>query len=173
MKKTQSGFTLVEILMVLILVAVLAAVGVNAFINFRAEAQEASLQANLAALRSGINAQYAQMQLRCGGAAGVFPAASDVTANNITTSGVCTVGEVTIASERAFVQGDIPNSPYTDPLNNDVNNCETSGVADACVRGDAGPVYCDGTATATNEWCYNPSTGEIWLDSATAALEAL
>lgn len=171
MIKNQRGFTLVEILMVLVLISVLAAVAVNAFINFRTEARDAALQANLAALRAGINAQYAQMQLRCDTAPGVFPATADLIANDITNGGsTCTVGMVTIASERNFVQGGIPNNPWDSPLTNTITDCSTAGGA-ACTRGDA--TFCDGTATATEAWCYNPNTGEIWADSATAAREAL
>jgi prepilin-type N-terminal cleavage/methylation domain-containing protein len=169
---TQRGFTLIEILMVLILVAVLAAVGMNAFINFRTEARNAALQANLGALRAGIMSQYAQMQLRCGTNPGTFPAATSLTANSITNgASTCTIGMVTVASERAFVQGSIPGNPWSPTLANTITNCATAG-GNACVKADAGPMYCDGTAVATEAWCYNPATGEIWADSATVAREA-
>jgi len=163
---SQRGFTLIEILMVLVLVAVLSAVALNAFINFRTEARDAALRSDLAALRAGIASQYAQMQLRCGTNPGVFPAKASLTANNIADgSSTCTTTMVTIAAERAFVQGRIPDNPWDSPLSNVITAC-----AD-CVRGDA--TYCDGTGTATEAWCYNAATGEIWADSATASREAL
>jgi len=169
MLKTQRGFTLIEILMVLILIAVLSAVAINAFINFRTEARNGALQSNLAALRAGIASQYAQMQLRCGTSPGVFPALTSLQANSITNgASTCTTTMVTVESERAFLQGaSIPNNPWSQPLANTITDCSGGD----CVIGDA--TFCDGTATATEAWCYNPGTGEIWADSATAAREAL
>lgn len=159
----KRGFTLVEILMVLILIAILAAVAVNAFINFRTEARDAASQANLAALRASITAQYAQMQLRCGTAPGTFPAFASLVANDITDgNSTCTGAMVTVASEQRFLQGGIPDSPWSDPLNNTITNCQAFG-GNACERG-VDTVACDGSGTYTDEWCYNPTTGEIWID---------
>ena len=168
-KSNKRGFTQIEILKDLVLVAVLAAVAINAFVNFRTEARDAALQANLAALRSAIAAQYAQMQLRCDTNPGVFPTLQSLTTNNITDgNSTCTTTMITVASERVFIQGGIPNNPWDSPLSNTITDCSAGGD---CVLGDT--TYCDGTGTATEAWCYNPATGEIWADSATATREAL
>lgn len=167
MKRRDQGFTLIEILMVLILIAVLAAVALNSFINFKNEARDAALKSNLAALRAAIAAQYSQMQLRCGTVAGRFPTKDSIVANSVThnagADNDCDAAtEVTIASEQAFLQGGIPDNPWSDkddlPLN-EIIDCSTGGGN--CIRGDA--TRCTAGAF-TSHWCYNPATGEIWSD---------
>lgn len=171
-RKREKGFTLIEILMVLVLVGILAAVAINSFVNFSTEAKTAALQSNLAAIRAGIAAQYSQMQLRCGTLPGVFPDAADLTANDITNgNSTCTTGMVTIATEREFVSGGIPNNPWDNPVSNTITDCRGAGGGAACTKGDA--TACDGTATFTEAWCYDENTGDFWADSATAAREAL
>lgn len=148
--------------MVLILIAVLAAIAINAFINFRPQAENAAISANLKVLRNAIAAKYGQMQLMCGSATGVFPPLLQINNNNITVGAgaPCTAVQIPLASEQAFVQGTIPV-----PLQN-VSNVVIACVAgvppDGCTRGDA--VACDGTAVFTNQWCYRVGTGEIWMD---------
>ncbi|MCB0420777.1 MAG: type II secretion system protein [Bdellovibrionales bacterium] len=175
MNNREKGFTLIEILMVLVLVGILAAVAINSFINFRDEARTAALQSNLAAVRAGIAAQYSQMQLRCNAATGTFPPTANLVANNITNGATpCTTAQVTIATEREFVSGGIPVSPWDDtqPPQNTVTDCvATGGGGAACTKGDA--TGCGGAATFSEAWCYNPGTGDFWMDSATAAREAL
>src|SRR6266704_2956885 len=56
----QAGFTLVELLIVVIIIAVLAAIVVPQFSSATLDAQEAALDANLASLRSAIELYRAQ-----------------------------------------------------------------------------------------------------------------
>lgn len=169
--KNQRGFSLIEILMVLILIAVLAAIAINSFVNFRGTAQTASLQADLKVLRTAIGTKYAQMQISCATAAGVFPGVAQLNTNNITTGAAppCTAVQIPVLSEQTFVQGTFPAPPQQAAGLNTVIAC--TGAATGCTRGNASA--CDSTATFTNQWCYNPASGDIWLDSATVALEAL
>ena len=168
--KSQKGFSLIEILMVLILIAILAAIAINAFVNFKPEAEAASIAANLKVLRTGIAVQYSQMQMRCGSPAGTFPPLINFNNNNITFGATpCTGVQVPIASEARFVQGSIPI-----PLQNVSNTIIDCFAGGDCVRDAAGPgPACDGTAVYTNQWCYNSSTGDIWMDSPLPARENL
>lgn len=159
-KSNQRGFSLVEILMVLILVAILAAIGINAFINFRTEAREAALRGNLNVLRKAVTAHIGNLNLRCGTNATTYPRFDSFTANDITvgTSG-CAAGEVP-AADRPFVQGAIPVSPFgTAP--GTILECGTTGGD--CLRG--ANLGCVAAAAFSNNWCYNQATGEIWIDS--------
>src|SRR2546426_12484075 len=56
----QAGFTLVELLIVVVIVAILAAIIVPQFTSATLDAQEAALDANLAGMRSAIELFHAQ-----------------------------------------------------------------------------------------------------------------
>lgn len=157
-KNNQRGFSLIEILMVLVLIAVLAAIAINAFINFRQEARDSALRANLQVMRNAIAAQYAQMQLRCGTDPGDFPDTDSINANNIADgNSTCTTGQVPIASERQFVQGGIPIPPIGTSAT--VENCAVGGGD--CTRGNGTPCG----AAFDEAWCYDEATGAFWIDS--------
>ena len=159
--KNQRGFSLIEILMVLVLIAVLAAIAINAFINFRTEAIDGALRADLKVIRTSIAVQYAQMQLRCATASGTFPALTSINANDITNgASTCTTGMVTVASERAFVQGAFPTSPLGNT--NVVIAC--SGALTGCTRGNNTSCTAGAVGGFTNNWCYNVLNGEFWVD---------
>lgn len=152
MKKNR-GFTLVEMLMVMLLVAILAAVAIPQFLNFQTEARNAATQSSLAALRTGIVNQRSQMILRCSSTA--WPPLADLSANDITTS-ACTAGQVVSPADRKFVAGSgLPVNPW--------GNVSTVIACTDCTRGDV--TACDGSGTFTGGWCYNVATGEIWADS--------
>src|SRR5918993_605544 len=59
-RQIQAGFTLVELLIVVIILAVLAAIIVPQFSSATIDAQESALDANLARLRSSIELFQAQ-----------------------------------------------------------------------------------------------------------------
>lgn len=76
--RRQNGFTLVELLIVAILLAILAAIVVPQFASTTTDAEESALRANLAAMRSAIDL-YRQQH-------GEYPGAS------ASSTGTCTTG---------------------------------------------------------------------------------
>ncbi len=61
----KSGFTVIELLAVMLIIAVLSSAAVSQFIDFRKEARAASTRYNLNTLRVGIKNQIQQANLRC------------------------------------------------------------------------------------------------------------
>jgi MSHA pilin protein MshA len=57
--KNQSGFTLIELVIVIVLLGVLSAIAVPRFVNLEDDAQRASLNSTAAALTSAMNINYA------------------------------------------------------------------------------------------------------------------
>ncbi len=75
-RSNKSGFTLIEIIAVLLILAVLAAVAVPRYLNLIQDARERALDGALAAGYSQLSLTYAQEALSTGDA----PAAADVAA---------------------------------------------------------------------------------------------
>lgn len=68
--KSQTGFTLIELVIVIVLLGVLAAIAVPRFVNLQDDALRSQLTANAAAISSAMNINYAAC------AVNNFPAAS-------------------------------------------------------------------------------------------------
>lgn len=158
MIKNNRAFTMIEILMVIVLVAVMAAVGANQFLDFRAEARDSATREALAVLRTGIKNQIANANLRCGSATTIIPTLADVTANDMSTNAACTAGELN--NQLTFVDGGIPANPWDTASGTPtaILACSGAGCTDRTQD-------CDADATWEGGWCYNANTGEIWANS--------
>jgi MSHA pilin protein MshA len=77
--KTQKGFTLIELVIVLILLGILAAVAVPKFMNLQEEAKKSGVKGAVASVRSAINIYYANANLK--GKTTVFPPSEAVLKN--------------------------------------------------------------------------------------------
>lgn len=112
-QKRSSGFTMIELLMVMMLVAVLGAIAIPQFLDFRAEARIATLRQNLIAIRSGIQNQVQQTRLKCNARAITTSywqslyghiLTNDITSSygGSTASRLCSPAQVTNTADRKF-----------------------------------------------------------------------
>ncbi len=157
------GFTIIEMLMVILLLAILAAVAIPQFLDFRTQAKDSAVAAAVGALRTGIANQKGQMILRCNAAAGAWPAVASLNANDIVTGGDCTDSQAPAEQRKIVADLELPANPWgVTGTSNTVVVCAATG----CARN--GTDACDGTAydaPTDDGWCYDPATGNVWANS--------
>ncbi len=175
--KQQSGFTLVELLIVAIILAILAAIIIPQFASTTVDAQESALKANLSGLRSAANL-YRQQHgeypgvataipaggLTCGGTAGAGAGGDQATLQS----------QLTLYSNRngmscSAAGADFPLGPYVQDAVLPTNPITDNGTVVIVTAGDLNM-----TAGTGLGWQYDSVTGKIianddGLDSAGVA----
>jgi prepilin-type N-terminal cleavage/methylation domain-containing protein len=157
--KNKKAFSLVELVIVIVILGIIAAVAIPRISSGSKNAGEASLRANLATVRNAIDWYYGQHNT-------TFPGAKDAggTYGTAGTSGAFTSqliwytkadGTVSESSDAAFpygpyIRGSFPSLPVG-------SNAGKSGVK---IVAQAAPLTgADGDTT--NGWIFNPTTGEF------------
>ena len=64
----KKGFTLIELVMVIVIISILAAIAIPKFIDLRNNAKQAACDGNLATIRSALAAYYAKVAAEGGSA---------------------------------------------------------------------------------------------------------
>jgi type II secretion system protein G len=138
--RTSRGFTLVEVLIVVVILAILAATVIPKFSNSTSDAQSSNAQFNLHVLRSQIELYKAQHN---GAAPTVAKFADQMTKK--------TKADGTVDAAGPF--GPYIQSVPVNPFNNSATVAATADNPPVAVAGDDG-------------WLYNATVGQVWINEA-------
>ena len=140
LNKNQGGFTLIEVVIIIVILGILAAVAIPKYQDLTGEAKEASARSSLGAMRSAITIYYATKAVKTGTA--TWPPW-----DSLVTSGV-------------VLEQSLPKNPYVTALGDSVFSVG-AGVAKGTVQvGGAGWTY----KPSTGELWLNTNTGgeNLW-----------
>jgi len=163
-RKEEGGFTLVELIIVIIIIGILAALAIPQFVSSTRDAQEATLSGDLAVMRNAINLYYHQHSSTYPGAVkenGDGTPTAD--GNEETTAFINQLTTYTDADGETNPTLDRTNFPFGPYLMRGVpdNPLAASGVDADTVLVDAqnGSLVAEGSPTTG--WRYSKNTGEF------------
>ena len=161
-EKHKKGFTLIELVMVVLLLAVLAAVAIPNFIDFRTEAKNAAINGALGAMRSAISIAGAAIALKedVSISAPRYPTILEMQANAYNASHPVLSSGSTVNRKILDDAAGIPTNPWS---------LSTVPRVQINTIWDCGSMTKSFVRSVTDEnnfgWCYNGATGQIWANS--------
>ncbi len=136
----QRGFTLIELVIIIVVLGILAAVAIPKYQDITSEAKEAATRASLGSLRSGITIYYANQAVTTGSA--IWPTLAELS----TPGGVMAQG--------------VPPNPYlpTDSAADSIVAGVTKGIVVSTGRGgwaydaSTGEIWSNDSSANSNNW---------------------
>ena len=139
--RNERGFTLIELILVIVVLAIMAALAIPKFIDIRGDAKKSAVQGALGGVRSAI---------------GIYKATQIVKGQ---TPEIATLASLTDGT--TVLDGSVPNNPYsTTATKNDVEDAQAAG-------GTKGTAGCGNSSTKA--WCYRPDNGHFWASTNVAS----
>jgi len=153
--RNQKGFTIVELLIVIVVIGILAALVLNAFSGVQAKARDTKRQTDVRAISSQLEAYYN------GGGNGTYPADTGTTA--------APVSPLT----DSFAQTNWPGFDINAfrPPNNSASNSVTTGTA-ATAAGVVTPYPAGALSSSNDKYVYYPYTGTVGAASVAPCVAA-
>ncbi len=113
-KKKTGGFTLVEVVIVIVVIGILAAVAIPRFFDFTTDAREAACKGSLGGVRSAVANSYAYSATPMGGGTAGFPTLAALnTLGTVLSSAIPDNPYSTSAVKNAVIVGVTPGTPVT------------------------------------------------------------
>ena len=135
--RNERGFTLIELILVIVVLAIMAAVAIPKFIDIRGDAKRAATQGALGGVRSAIGNYKATQIVK--GLTPEIPALASLTDGT------------------TVLDGTVPDNPYsTQATKNSVEDAQAAG-------GPKGTAGCGNSST--KGWCYRPDNGAFWAST--------
>ena len=142
--RNERGFTLIELILVIVVLGIMAALAIPKFLDMRGDAKKSAVQGSLGGVRSAV-ANYRASQVVKG-----------------LTPELPTLASVTDGT--SVLDGPIPDNPYsTQATKNSVEDAQAAS-------GTKGTAGCGNSST--KGWCYRPDNGQFWASTNVAGENA-
>jgi len=155
-----AGFTLIELVMVILLLAILATVAIPNFQDFRTEARNSAAQASIGGVRAALSVARAAIALREDNTVPLYPTVLEMQGNAYNGSHPVLNSASSVNKNIMDASAGFPVNPWsmtTIPLAQQSSIFDCNGYTKGIVRSTTGQTDFG--------WCYNDTTGQFWANT--------